>query len=916
MSTKFKYIEKIYFDDVEGKIGNCYIYNLTFSQGYSIEPSTLTINSLSEDGDYSTIPSPNFDDIYTIKIGSKIIFRGFIISKEIQTSQQNKVANITLVDKSIRLDQYGIGLTNRHGEMPLSPRDITVSANGVNAIGQIVRTADVTFSRELAEGVKRYGNVFVIGREKITSSPCDIPDVEYLQEHFDKAISLFSAEVGITFNSLPSIISGRNYTGTIREVLNSLCSDSGKSFYYDSFLDSVVLFNLDAKFIDDSVIDLLKSDENVVIQNYSELESLENTYGNFVSVREMRPGKESGGEGTCTNHIVNNLYWMPVEINHKVNSPLDGGQGGNADIIAGVLGKYSEGLRDHFHINRRDWSAVDWWNVVQLWGQGGHNGIKGEYQNFEYDRDDSGTVSHFEKWTEFTTSQCLDERADDPFANIYNSKCTIDRIAGYLNMDPSEVQQIFDNNPALYGGFDLYAANVGDGSYKESRRSVEEESTKIFNGTYQAAYDPVSLQHLENTIQGPKELYPTHCTLVSIKQEPEPQWIEEDWFAGWGYVSDSSWEIPQDDLSDILGGVIPTIVDVTADMVYTKYLGIKTRSLRRGDLDGVDPRDANFDDTIIRPTLSDGQFGPPINLSLPTFDLTPIKHSHIIFLPRASIINNISSAELSISTALSAGGPIGNVINPDNATDCVPAYVVENRKYKKGDSGCQGSCSDQTLDEEFEDLSVCGQDLPSGEICQLHRMGISVELSYPTDSIKVAGAGNFFVDILGPKRSANGYRSRLLINYKKNTTTFRSLKINTFQKGTNFSKLNVNDIDATSSLFDPESEGNHHVIPESVGVTYDDVLSSAQQVYGSFSKGSSENGLPRKISMSIIGMPTQVDKVLNQSSISTYNINYGTEGLSMSLQYSDVPQRPPTMDYLQSRLHNQFHYATINKFHR
>ena len=72
MSTKFKYIEKIYFDDVEGKIGNCYIYNLTFSQGYSIEPSTLTINSLSEDGDYSTIPSPNFDDIYTIWIKNYI----------------------------------------------------------------------------------------------------------------------------------------------------------------------------------------------------------------------------------------------------------------------------------------------------------------------------------------------------------------------------------------------------------------------------------------------------------------------------------------------------------------------------------------------------------------------------------------------------------------------------------------------------------------------------------------------------------------------------------------------------------------------------------------------------------------------------------------------------------------------------
>ena len=32
----------------------------------------------------------------------------------------------------------------------------------------------------------------------------------------------------------------------------------------------------------------------------------------------------------------------------------------------------------------------------------------------------------------------------------------------------------------------------------------------------------------------------------------------------------------------------------------------------------------------------------------------------------------------------------------------------------------------------------------------------------------------------------------------------------------------------------------------------------------------------------------------------------------MTLNYSDSPPRPPSMDYLQSRLHNQFHYVTMN----
>ncbi len=141
------------------------------------------------------------------------------------------------------------------------------------------------------------------------------------------------------------------------------------------------------------------------------------------------------------------------------------------------------------------------------------------------------------------------------------------------------------------------------------------------------------------------------------------------------------------------------------------------------------------------------------------------------------------------------------------------------------------------------------------------------------------------------------------------------MRIDTFQNGSNFAKLNINDIDATNSIFDPESQGNHFVYPNTVGTTYNDMLNDAKRIYGSFSKGSSSNDLPRRISMSIIGLPQDIDKALNLNSISNYNINFGNDGLTMSLQYSDTPERMPSMDYLQSRLHNQFHYVTMNKFH-
>jgi len=127
----------------------------------------------------------------------------------------------------------------------------------------------------------------------------------------------------------------------------------------------------------------------------------------------------------------------------------------------------------------------------------------------------------------------------------------------------------------------------------------------------------------------------------------------------------------------------------------------------------------------------------------------------------------------------------------------------------------------------------------------------------------------------------------------------------------NFAKLNINDIDATAEIFDPKSSNSNYITPQTINTTLGSTFDSASAIFSSFTEGSSVNGLPRSISLQIDGIPSNLDKSLNSKDIKDWNINFGPEGISMNLNYADAPSTPPSMDYLQSRLHNQFHYTTI-----
>ena len=829
MSTRFKYIEKVYFDDVESKVGNAYIYNMSFTQGYSASPAKLTISAVSEDGDYSSVPAPNFSDIYVVKIGEEIIFRGFIITKKLKITENERIAVVTLVDKSIRLDQYGIGLINRHARDPEGLKSVSYMAQGVNKLGMEVGSPrSVTFQREQADGVIQSGKLFAIGREQLASSICEIPDVQYFQRHFNKAIDLFKGETGISFDSLPTIISGRNYTGTIREVLNSLCSDQGSSFYYNSKEDKIFLYKLDGNKINWNLISQLKNDDNIVITDYDEVQSLENTYSNFCSVREMRPGKSLGGDSSCTVPVAN-----PVDLSWLTFTAVTDFHSRNC----GLLNMISPELRAMYCRANHLWSRI---------------GITSRRSLLNLIAVDLDCV-------DLNNTPCT-------------SNCRIERAACDLGMPVEELRQIFLTNPSLQGGCRVFAANVSSGPSVQNWWVVKEnELINSLVPLYRSIYSPSDIQMMNITGQvgdgggGVSRPFSLNlCTLYDTVQSPEPKWVDMPYLdRGWYFSGGDSFSWSNTDLSDYLSYYNLVSVNITADMVQW---GIS--SLQYYEVLIFEPLPASY---------SSHYYGLECSTSSDDRGIQIFRES-VYNVPEIPTIN---------------GG------TPNPGDDCVPFDIVVQPGFTKGNLGCQGSCEDQTLQEAFYDLEVCGKDLPPGEICERYRMGISMVLKDGSSTIPFS--------VYLPARSDH-FRSNLTTQYKTNKTHGRSIRIDTISAGGNdglYAKLNINDIDATSSIFEPSAQTTHYVIPEESDVSFEDITSSASKVFGDFI------GVQESVSVSIFGVPTNIGNFLDPKITSSWNIGFGNRGIAMNLEFSDAPPQAPSMDYLQSRLHNQFHYNTL-----
>ncbi len=236
--------------EIKGNFYGGLPYSLSLQLNYSDAPSTLTIQTVSENGVYQ---KPNLNNGWTNKVTIKIgdfNFQGFLVKWKQNKNTSQKTFELTYQDCSSILNKTWIGLHKRHGINPYAKA----------SYGPVLGIGHQDFPDYNSN------NIIIVGREL---HPCDINndgvingiDASYQIDFCDPCpncppnkyqyrctaendLKIF--RVGYTFSELlqrigvpvPSRVAEattyfREYSGKLRDVLNQWCGDFGFNFYWD-----------------------------------------------------------------------------------------------------------------------------------------------------------------------------------------------------------------------------------------------------------------------------------------------------------------------------------------------------------------------------------------------------------------------------------------------------------------------------------------------------------------------------------------------------------------------------------------------------------------------------------------------------------------------------------------------------------
>lgn len=241
-------------------------YSVDFSGG-GTEASRVTISFVNENGIYS-MPSLSSKTPVTITIGSFFTFTGYAVSASKKEGVQGKFLEVSYIDTSIVLDKYFIGLRGKHGEGFTT--EVSGTWDNLILVGTQIDpcSGEDTVIDLCSPCSSEDSSLNTIDCEK--NRKYKILDVDYSFQELLSELSKF-----IPINNVPSIV-GNNYraqyTGSVREVLNSWATDYGWSFFWDGngvyFVDlSVGLTINDAGVADGCTLE--EKVENLSIENNS-----------------------------------------------------------------------------------------------------------------------------------------------------------------------------------------------------------------------------------------------------------------------------------------------------------------------------------------------------------------------------------------------------------------------------------------------------------------------------------------------------------------------------------------------------------------------------------------------------------------------------------------------------------------------
>lgn len=268
---------------------NVYPYSVDFTYGGS-EVSEVTLKFVNKNGNYA-VPETNSLLPVKIKIGNFHSMDAYVVeTNETSTTNGGDILTVSYVDSSIILDKTVIGLRGIHG-----PGFSTTAAGNFSPnlilVGKQIDPCDSipkTYPDPCAPVCEETGNRqdFDCTKEKLLK----ILQVDY---SFPELRTALSSKV--SFGNFPDSINSlyrANYTGNLREVLQSWCADFGIGFYWAS--NAVYFYDLSSGItINDSGLD---TGQNVM--NYSETKSIRGNSSRAKVVYFGADGEER--EYSCT----------------------------------------------------------------------------------------------------------------------------------------------------------------------------------------------------------------------------------------------------------------------------------------------------------------------------------------------------------------------------------------------------------------------------------------------------------------------------------------------------------------------------------------------------------------------------------------------------------------------------------------
>ena len=263
---------------------------------------------------------------------------------------------------------------SRNKDLPPIKRTID-HASPIDALSTSTN-ANYFFVPQSKDVFKKNGGVIILGRENFVENSCDVPDVDYtfhdLLESFKAGFISLKEKDGVptlTDKTYENDYSPyrRDYSGTLREVLNSWCSDFGYTFTWNIYKESpeIVGINLTTSLdslqkIKEKVNGIKSADaENAVVESTVESYSKEGTYKQSYVSQYIKGAKVK--EKNQKKYAPKMFYNLPVEL---IMSPNEWNNRSLSRFVAhAALAKYSPTVRTSVLWGEKEYNTLGFFGV-------------------------------------------------------------------------------------------------------------------------------------------------------------------------------------------------------------------------------------------------------------------------------------------------------------------------------------------------------------------------------------------------------------------------------------------------------------------------------------------------------------------------------------------------------------------------